>query len=152
MPVTQTRDYGPVEYDANDILRFVRPLAGFPGLDDFLVIRPDPAGPWVVLQSLQAAGTAFLSLPVRLLAPRYDIRLTIEERVALGWREGIPENPLALALVADGGRGKALANLLGPVVADPSSRRALQAIRDDGKYGASEDVESWLAAREFTAC
>jgi flagellar assembly factor FliW len=120
-------------------------------LDRFLLIRPAEAGPWIVLQSLQSEDTAFLSLPVRLLEPAYEWRISEEDRAALGW-DRTPGGLLALALVAVTPEGRALANLLGPVLADPATRRALQAVRDDRKYGAAEDVESRLARQEGAKC
>lgn len=151
MPEARTRDFGAVPYQDGDVIEFVRPLAGFAGEREFLMIRPRPDAPWIMLQSLRDAATAFLTLPAHLVAPGYEARLSTEDCDALGWREAVP-GALVLILIAAAPDGAATANLLGPVVIDPATRRAVQAIRDDRRYGAAEDLETLMERKEAVRC
>ena len=139
MPEARTRDYGAVPYEETDVIELARPLPGFPGQLRFLMLRPRPEAGWIVLQSLDDAATALLTLPAEMVDPDYEAQLTAEDHDALGWREGAPR-ALVLVTVAAGTDGRPAANLLGPIVVDPARRRGLQAIREDRRYGAAEPV------------
>jgi flagellar assembly factor FliW len=143
MPQLLTRDFGEVNYQAEEVFAFPLGLPGFPGCGRFLPIRPHLDGALVVLQSLDRVDLAFLTLPVEVLLPGYQLRMVEADRTALGAHENQWRTLVIVSLPAD---GPATANLLGPLVLNQATRRAVQAIRDDGHYGAAELLEPLLAA------
>jgi flagellar assembly factor FliW len=150
MPEIMTRDFGPVVYSDDDVFDFALGMPGFRDCRQFLTVRPDPASPLIVLQSLERPEVAFLTLPVEALAIRYELRMIEEDRRLIGAaRRGEWHVLLMLTLPAV---GVPTLNLLGPVVLNPVTRRGVQAVRDDHRYSAVEPAEALLAAAERQEC
>lgn len=144
MPEITTRDFGLVAYSHDEVFEFAVGLPGFRECRQFLTVRPDPASPLIVLQSLERPELAFLTLPVNALAIRYELRMIEEDRRAIGAQtlEGLH----VLVILTLPALGVPTLNLLGPVVLNPETRRGVQAVRDDHRYRAAEPAETLLAA------
>lgn len=141
MPEIMTRDFGPVPYSEDEIFDFAGGLPGFPDCERFLTVRPNPDEPLVVLQSLERPEVAFLTIPLEALAGAYELRIREEDRRALG---AAPGSLYTLVIVTLPSQGAATVNLLGPIVLHPATRRGIQAIRDDNRYGAAEPFDLLL--------
>jgi len=143
MPETLTRDFGPVTYSPEEVFHFPLGLPGFTACRRFLTLRPQPAQPLVVLQSLDQVEVAFLTLPVGMLVMDYALQLVEQDRRVLGPHV---EGWHLLAMLSLPASGLATANLLGPLVLDPATRTGVQAIREDRRYGAAEPLDALLSA------
>jgi flagellar assembly factor FliW len=144
MPQILTRDYGYAGCSEEDILEFPAGLPGFPACRRFVPLRPRAGEPFIVLQSLDEVSVAFLTLPVEMLLPGYELRILPSDLVTLG---GGPASRRTLVIVSLSPGGETTVNLLGPIVIDTLTRRGVQAIRDDSRYGAAERIDAILLDR-----
>ena len=106
---------------------------GLPGFEDHtrfeLVERPGVA-PIVFLQSVDSPDLCFLAAPVSAIDPAYELAMTPEDQALLENAHPL----LCLAILSVAENGLFTANLLAPVVIDPESRQAVQAVRNDARY------------------
>ena len=93
----------------------------------------------VFLQSLDEPQLCFLMLPVLVIDPSYRLHVSPDDLLALeldpARQPEIGTDVMCMAIVAIAEQGHPTANLLAPLVVNPATGRAVQAIRDDGAYG-----------------
>ncbi len=146
--------FGPLTVTESGALVFPEGLPGFEDQHRFVPLH-DPARPALVfLQSLDRPDLCFPALPVRTVRPDYELALSAEDRELLGFvrQPAIGKDAVALALVSLVEGRDPTVNLLGPIVIHMRTRRAVQAIRPDGRYGCSEPlVPEAEAARHLEA-
>src|SRR5579871_4791688 len=134
MPQVITRDFGELECDPSAILEFPHGLPGFETERRFVLIERGPLAPAVFLQSLETPEVCFLTIPVSIVDPDYQIGITAEDVDVLGielasgieWEREI----LSLAILAGSAEG-VTANLLAPIFVNPKTRVGVQAVRAD---------------------
>ena len=143
MPEIMTRDFGPIRYSEAEVFHFAGGMPGFGDCLSFLTVRPDPAGPLVVLQSLERPEVAFLTVPVEALAIDYQLRMVEADVRALGATSTAGLH--ALVIITLPAHGPGTVNLLGPIVLHQGTRRGVQAIREDNRYRAAEPAEALLS-------
>jgi len=141
----QTAHWGLIAVDESSTVEFPEGLPGFEECRGFVLLQhPEHAG-LVFLQSLERAELCFLALPVRAVRPDYSLALSGEDTALLGFPEdGQPvlgSDVLALAILSLAEGRMPTANLLSPVVIHSRTRRAVQAIRPDQRYGCREPLE-----------
>lgn len=134
MPLVHTRRFGPLEYRESSVLTFPAGLPGFDGQPLFTLVEPAELAPLVFLQSLNSPSLCFLAAPVTSIDPNYAPALTPEDLDRLGWPRSTGPELLCLALLCAPENGVLTANLLAPVVINPETRIAVQAVRADSKY------------------
>jgi flagellar assembly factor FliW len=133
VPTLDTR-FGPLEYDESATLEFPAGLAGFERLRTFLLVDRADLRPIVFLQSVEEPALCFLAMPAQSVVLDYQLHVSDEELALI--EAGTLEGLLALAIVCTREDQSPTANLLGPVVVNQSTRKAVQAIRDDSVYSA----------------
>lgn len=131
---TQTKYFGPVDYEEEDVLRFRQGLFGFESERRFLLLPFEGgAGSLLCLQSLDTPSLAFVAMNPFSLKPDYAPQLQTEELAALGAarsedlcyyvlcavREPVPESTV---------------NLKCPVVINDETRAAMQVILATDDY------------------
>jgi len=141
----QTAHLGPITVDESSTIEFPEGLPGFEECRRFVPLQhPEYAG-LVFLQSLERAELCFLALPVRAVRADYSLALSADDTVLLGfpedYRPALGSDVLALAILSLEEGRMPTANLLAPVVIHCLTRRAVQAIRPDRRYGCRERVE-----------
>ena len=98
----------------------------------------------IFLQSLESSELCFLALPVRAVRPDYSLALSGEDTTLLGFPEdsqpALGSDVVALAILSVAEGEMPTANLLSPVVIHCHTRRAVQAIRPDQRYGTREPL------------
>ncbi len=127
-----TRQFGLFEYDPAAAIEFPAGLPGFEARRQFVLIERASIAPILFLQSLDSPDLCFPAAPVRAIDPQYELALTADDLRLLG--SGAAEDLIALAILSAPNDGPLTANLLAPVVIDPRSRRAVQAVRMDRRY------------------
>lgn len=147
----QTTHLGLIAVDESSTIEFPEGLPGFEECRRFVPLQhPEHTG-LVFLQSLERAELCFLALPVRAVRPDYSLALSGEDTALLGFPEdGQPvlgSDVLALAILSLAEGRMPTANLLAPVLIHIRTRRAVQAIRPDQRYGCREPLEA-----EETVC
>jgi len=139
-----TAHWGPTTVDPSSTIEFPEGLPGFEACRRFVPLQHPGRAGLVFLQSLDQVDLCFLALPVAAVRPDYSLALSADDAAMLGFAEGFhPElgaDVLALAILCLAEGQAATANLLAPVVIDIRSRRAVQAIRPDRRYGCREPL------------
>ena len=130
MPSISTRDFGPLDYDSGAELQFPHGLPGFENQKRFVLIEKDALAPLIFLQSAESEGLCFITVPVQLVDPGYQMGMTEEDHRILIEDSG---DLLSLAIVAASANA-ITANLLAPVVINLKTRIGVQAVRPDARY------------------
>jgi flagellar assembly factor FliW len=107
-------------------------LPGFEANKTFRLTESQTQAPLLFMESVSAPDLTFLLLPVALVDPQYDATLSPDDLGILGSEQDSPLLCLAILTVAD--ELPPTANLLAPVVVNPQTGRAVQAIRSDTRY------------------
>lgn len=134
MQVRSTR-FGTFEVDESRALVFAQGLLGFPNSSNYVVVEVEDT-PYVWLQSVEEEDVAFLATSPFLFFPGYDLELGDEEQKAIEVEDPSQVEVLALLTVHRAGEQpeSITANLLGPIVVNTESRRALQLVLDNPEY------------------
>lgn len=129
-----TRQFGPLEFEENAVLHFPEGLMGLEHLHRFVIIDQDEVEPLRWLQSVDEPAIAFNVIDPVLAFPAYKVRLTGEDREALGLASG--QEPTVLALVTvPKDPAEMTANLLGPLVISAERNVGRQVVQHDSQYG-----------------
>jgi flagellar assembly factor FliW len=132
-----TRRFGPIEVDENSALLFPLGLPGFETHQRFALVECPAAPPLMFLQSLDLPELCFVAAPVEAIEPAYQLELNADDLHQLGLAENHQPGRgevICLAILSAPENGQPTANLLAPVVIDPASRHAVQAVRFDSRY------------------
>jgi flagellar assembly factor FliW len=142
MPQCETKYFGTVTYDPQTVITFPYGLPAFENHCHFLPIEDAARLPFVFLQSLEDARLCFLALPVAILDPHYQLKMSAEDLAAIGQRQptGVATDLLCLAVVSFNADGNPTANLLAPIVVNRATRAGVQSVRDDFAYGCSHPL------------
>ena len=134
MPEFESGQLGRLEFQPEAVITFPAGLPAFETERDFLVVERPGHAPLVFLQSLQRPDLCFITVPVSIVDPEYQILISEDDRLTLRLALEAPlgEDLLGLAMVTVGAR--VTANLAAPVVIHSKSRLAVQAIRGDHRY------------------
>jgi flagellar assembly factor FliW len=113
-------------------LEFPNGLPAFETQTRFRLIESRKREPLLSLESETNPELSFLLLPIAMIDPEYRLVLSAEDRKALGACSKSSLRCLAVITAADD--LPPTANLLAPVVVNPDSGRAVQAVRSDAVY------------------
>lgn len=147
---TQTKYFGEIEYREEDVLAFPQGMFGFEDEREFLLLPFSGNGTLFSLQSVKTPGLSFVAVDPFSLDPDYAPVLQPEELKALGVEDShelfyytlcAVKSPVATSTV----------NLRCPVAINDESRRALQVILEDKRYG-MRHLLSDMEKREDTPC
>ena len=138
MPQLQTKYFGTVTCDQNELFQFPLGLPAFEQEKSFAPLDLPGTAPLLFLQSTSRPDLCFLCFPVLVVDPHYQLSVSAEDLEALDLsttrQPDIGEEVLVLALLSVQENQATTANLMAPVVVNPKTRRALQAIRGDAVY------------------
>lgn len=134
MQVRSTR-FGAFEVDESRALVFAQGLLGFPDSSTYVAIEVEDS-PYLWLQSVEEEEVAFLATSPFLFFPGYDLELGDEEQRTLEVDDPSQVEILTLLTVHRSGErpDSITANLLGPIVVNTESRRAMQLVLDNPDY------------------
>lgn len=129
-----TRQFGPLDFEENAVLHFPEGLMGLEHLHRFLILDQDAVEPLRWLQSVDEPAIAFTVIDPALAFPDYKVRLSQDDRKALGLAPG--QDPIVLTLVTvPKNAAEMTANLLGPLVLGAEGRVGRQVVQHDSQYG-----------------
>jgi len=132
MHIAITERFGALEYEDAAALQFPKGLPGFDERRHFVLVEQAGLAPLVFLQSLETPELCFLALPVQVVDANYDASVAPDDLETLAIDPS--DQPLCLTLLAAAENGRLTANLLAPVVINPRTRIAVQAVRSDMRY------------------
>ena len=135
--IIHTKYFGELPFEEDARIEFPWGVPGFTDRRWFVAIRLPRTDPLVFLQSLDDSQLCFVTIAARCADRGYRLRLSEEDVNRLGLplarqpRIGVEVQCLAIVSVrADG----TTANLLAPVVINPASMKALQAVNCGCSY------------------
>jgi flagellar assembly factor FliW len=150
MPTLQTKNFGPIRYDADAALAFPRGMPGFEERRRFLALHFDGTDPLVYLQSVEDPELCFLTIPVLVADRSYRLRVEEEDAESIGLTSKEPrigEDVLCLAVLSLREDGPT-ANLLAPIVVNLRNRQSVQAVAPQSGYS----HQHRLMAEEAVTC
>jgi flagellar assembly factor FliW len=131
-----------LEIEESSAVEFPQGLPGFEECRRFAPMEHPAYAGLIFVQSLERPELCFLALPVKAIRADYELAMSAEDREVLGMdAAAIPvlgRDVAALAVLSFVEGEEPTANLLAPVVIHVETRRAVQAIRPDGRYQVRE--------------
>ena len=143
----ETRAFGPIEIDEQQILNLTEPMPGFPGHRRFAILDPDPESPFKWLQSVEREELCFLIADPRQFFPEYTVEVQSAALRDLEIAEGTAA-AVAVVLNVPEDPTQATANLLAPIVINATRKLARQVILEGADFG----VRTRLFPEERKAC
>lgn len=136
MPQCETKYFGTVSYEAGAAVEFAAGLPGFENCHRFLPIEEAARQPLIFLQSLEQPGLCFVTLPVAVIEPGYQLKIGAEDAASVGLdpQGNLPGDVACLVVMSIVDGGPPTVNLLAPIVINPRTGRAVQSVRDDAVY------------------
>jgi flagellar assembly factor FliW len=138
MPRTETKFFGPVDYQADSVFHFPSGLPGFEDHRNFVFLHVPQSEPLMFLQSLSNRNLCFVLLPILVADPHYSLNLTSEELFELDLPAGreplIGEDILCATLICVAQGEVPTANLMAPVVVNLRKHIGMQVIHGDSGY------------------
>lgn len=151
MPTCTTRYHGEITYADDRVIAFPAGVPGFEEHTQFLLLEVPATRPIVFLQSLSTSGLCFITLPVKVVDPGYELAIPDEDAQSLELPAAAAAagGVLALALITIQSGRPTTANLLAPVVVNMLTRRARQVISTNPAHS---HRHPFLPARETVTC
>lgn len=126
-----TRDFGPLEIDADQIIEFCSPIYGFERLSRFVLLYDDSVpGPFCRLQSLDEAEVCFVLVEPTAIIPEYAPAFSQDVRKLLALEPD--ETPvLRVMTVIPKDYAESTMNLKSPILINPAKKCAAQIILEE---------------------
>ncbi len=129
-----TKYFGPVEIDEEELLLFEHGIPGFEDKRCYFMAKYTAEAPFYILQSVDEPGPAFILIGLEQVAPGYSIELT--EEVVTELKLNQPEEATVYAIVTIPGElAKATVNLAAPLVINTRGKLGKQIILNNPSYG-----------------
>jgi flagellar assembly factor FliW len=139
----ETLRFGPVEVPEDRILLFPHGIMPFGAPHWFALIQRPSEAPFAWLQSVDEPSLAFLVAGSSLFFPDYRPRCSPADAEALQLAAGDAPTVL-LILTVDAQRGTITANLLGPILVNFRTQRAVQVILSDDRLSTRHPLPALL--------
>lgn len=134
-----TKPYGSVEINAEEIIYFDHGLIGFEDKHKFILLKDNENGPLIWLQSLENENLAFVVMEPRIFKPDYQPSISIEELSGLDI-EGEEGLILYSIVVVPEDVKKMTVNLRAPVIINHNSKKGKQIVLNDDRYKVKEPI------------
>lgn len=145
----QTKDYGSIEYEEEDLFFFPDGLFGFPEIKHFLplCLNEQEDSTMLLLHGVENPSIAFVVLDPFSIEPNYAPRLMPEELGYLGaGSEAELSYYVTCALKND--YLDNTVNLKCPLVMNPANRRCMQVIMEDSPYDYRKSLREFASIGE----
>ena len=144
-----TKAYGPVEVEQQQMLTFPQGLFGFESFKNYALLDAEQE-PFFWLQSTEDEQIAFVLINPFLFRPDYEMNIDNEELLSVGISD--PEKAVIFSIVTVPLDSSPMtANLQGPLVINRDSRVGIQAILTDSKWKTKHDIMAEFEATKGTA-
>ena len=146
----RSRFFGVVDYAREDVITFPAGIPPFVGSTRFIFLSDEKKRPLLFLQSVDDEALCFITIPVRVVDPDYQLAVEADDLRLLGrkdTRQTIDDfSCVAILTIREG--GPVTANLLAPVLVDTAKRLGVQAIRTDRLYQYAHPLDQPIRAGE----
>lgn len=130
----QTARFGEVLVDENRIIHFVEPILGFPNSSRYVILDHAEDSPFKWLQSVDEGDLAFVVTNPKFFGIDYEFELSDTVVEQLGIRNVEDALVMTIVNIPQTDPAKMTANLMGPIVASQSQRKAMQLVLNDSTY------------------
>jgi len=147
--VIQT-DYGPVEYNQEDLITFSDGLFGFPKLTRYLLLRineDENDDSMLLMLSIEDPNVIFVLINPFFLCPDYSPALTLEELACLNAAESGDLSYYVICVLRSNYLENTV-NLKCPLVINPQTRHGIQIILENTSYDYSHKLDSFPSVME----
>ncbi|GAB4348966.1 MAG: hypothetical protein Kow0099_31810 [Candidatus Abyssubacteria bacterium] len=131
---------GETEISEHQIIVMPSGMIGFPACTRYaLVPFHDPQVPFVWWQCVDDPSLCFILIDPALIFPDYEVSVTAEELADIELQSERDASVYGVVTVPDDPREMTV-NLMGPIVVNPSARRAKQLVLADPRYSARHKI------------
>ncbi|TCW42208.1 flagellar assembly factor FliW [Thermohydrogenium kirishiense] len=129
----ETKNFGLVSYNEEDVLHFDDGIPGFEGLKSFILLSVDEYTPFKWLQSLDDTDIAFVIIDPKVVVKDYEVRID-EETVKLLEIKDINHVLVYAIVVIPDEIEKMTANLKAPIIINAENNKGMQILLDNDEY------------------
>ena len=135
----ETRAYGTIEIDDDRVMKFVGPMLGFEGANQYALLDVAPESPFKIMQLVGNPDVSFLVTDPAPFFPNYKVDLTAEQVQDIGLED--PDNAALMVVVniREGGKNVS-ANLLGPIVVNVKNFQGKQIVLNGSGLSTEEPL------------
>lgn len=130
----ETRQFGVMDIDEEQIYTMPTGMPGFPGTKRFVIIERQEIWPFCCYQCLDEPELSFYIMNPHLFEANYHVDLPYAAK-EIGWEEEITDIGVYVIVNTSAGiPDKITANLMGPLLVHAKRREAVQFVLHEGKY------------------
>lgn len=129
-----TKRFGDMEFSEQSVVKVIGGLIGLSRYENFVIIRYQEDSPFYWLQCVDEPELALVMVSPLIFKPDYDPPIPLSVHQELDVQAPGELNVFVIVTIPAGAPQDMTANLLGPVVVNPRSRRAKQVVLDDRVY------------------
>lgn len=129
-----TKRFGEMEFSEDSVVKVQGGLIGLAGHENFIIIRYQDDSPFYWLQCVDEPELALVMVNPLLFKEDYDPPIPLSVSQELDVQSPGELSIFVIVTIPAGSPQDMTANLLGPLVVNPRSRRARQLVLDDRIY------------------
>ncbi|MFU0782862.1 MAG: flagellar assembly protein FliW [Thermoanaerobacterium thermosaccharolyticum] len=129
----ETKNFGLVSYNEEDVLHFDDGIPGFEGLKSFILLIVDEYTPFKWLQSLDDTNIAFVIIDPKVVVKDYKVEID-EETIRLLEIKDINHVLVYAIVVIPDEIEKMTANLKAPIIVNAENNKGMQILLDNDDY------------------
>jgi FliW protein. len=129
----ETKNFGLVSYNEEDVLHFDDGIPGFEGLKSFILLSVDEYTPFKWLQSLDDTDIAFVIIDPKVVVKDYEVEID-EDIVKLLEIKDLNHILVFAIVVIQEEIEKMTANLKAPIIINAENNKGMQILLDNDQY------------------
>ncbi|HPP87924.1 MAG TPA: flagellar assembly protein FliW [bacterium] len=129
-----TKTLGEVEINEKEILTVVDGIFGFPDLTKYVLLMKENEAPFAWLQSVETPNLAFVVIDPYLFKYKYKLKVGAEFLKKIGADDISKIISYAIVVIPENAPDRMTANLQGPIIINPATKLACQAISEIPEY------------------
>ncbi len=129
-----TKHFGEMEFSEDSVVTVIGGLIGLTSFQKYLIIRYQDDSPFYWLQCVENPELAMVMLDPHVFKPDYDPSIPQSLNQELDIQNPKEASIFVIITIPAGKPQEMTANLLGPLVINPRSRRAKQLVLDERLY------------------
>jgi len=130
-----TKEFGDIQIKNDDIIKFTRSIFGFEGSDSYVILNDLPDDDIMYLQSIENPDLHFVIVDPYAILPNYHPELSDDDILALNTnKDEIINLKYMLIAVITEELENSIVNLKNPIVINPNTRHAIQAVLQNQDY------------------
>lgn len=133
--IVQSLRLGELEVPEDKIIHMERPMLGFEHYTKYCLIEVDELNPFMLMQSVENPGVAFIVVNPLIFYPSYSIQINSQEIAELHVDDVRKVETYAVVTIYDEGPERTSVNLQGPVLINTENNKGKQLVLVNSKYG-----------------